>query len=230
MRYRYLFFDLDKTLYDFDTSTRVTFEEIFDHYRLGDRGIPSLDDFIGNYNRINLRLWKQYRLGGINKEKLRTERFTLTLRKYRIEDPELAEAIGHYYVTESPLKNTLFPGVEETLSYLQERYSLYIITNGFEEVQHKKLDINRLKPFFRHMITSEEAGCRKPDPGIFAFALLKAGAVPEESLMIGDDLEVDIRGARSVGMDQVFVNYERTVHKDQPTYEVFSFPGLKAIL
>jgi putative hydrolase of the HAD superfamily len=67
-------------------------------------------------------------------------------------------------VTESPLKNTLFPGVEETLSQLQKRYHLFIITNGFEEVQHKKLNINKLRPFFTHMITSEEAGCRKPDP------------------------------------------------------------------
>ncbi|MBP6978086.1 MAG: YjjG family noncanonical pyrimidine nucleotidase [Bacteroidales bacterium] len=228
--YHHLFFDLDKTIYDFDASSRLTFEEIHRHFRLAEKGITDLESFIEKYTRINLTLWELYRGGGIRKEILNVSRFDKALKEFGVDDPILAEAIASYYVTESPLKNTLFPGVERTLTYLKKKYRLYIITNGFEEVQHKKLNINKLRPFFDDMITSEEAGCKKPDPAIFHYALKRTGALLEESLMIGDDLTVDIQGAREAGMDQVFVNYDRSDHQEAVTFEVFSFSELCSIL
>lgn len=230
MGYRHLFFDLDKTIYDFDASSRLTFEEIHQHFHLAEKGITDLESFIENYTWINLELWDLYRNGGIRKETLSVERFNRALKKFGVTDPVLAEAIASYYVTESPLKNTLFPGVESTLTYLKRKYRLYIITNGFEEVQHKKLHINNLRPFFEDVITSEEAGCKKPDPAIFLYAIKRTGALLTESLMIGDDLTVDIQGAREAGMDQVFVNYNRIPHQGPVTFEVFSFSELGSIL
>ncbi|HOW25432.1 MAG TPA: YjjG family noncanonical pyrimidine nucleotidase [Bacteroidales bacterium] len=228
--YRHLFFDLDKTIYDFDASSRLTFEEIHEHFHLAQRGIPDLDLLIGKYTHINLKLWELYRNGGIQKELLNISRFDLALKEFGIHDWNMAAAIASYYVSESPLKNTLFPGVETTLTYLKTKYSLYIITNGFEEVQHKKLNINNLRPYFDDVITSEEAGCKKPDPAIFRYALQRTRAREEESLMIGDDLTVDIQGAREAGIDQVFVNYGRINHSEAVTFEVDSFTGLCGIL
>ncbi len=228
--YRHLFFDLDKTIYDFDASSRMTFEEIHEHFHLAEKGILDLDLLIERYTHINLRLWELYRNGGILKEVLNVSRFDLALQEFGINDGGLAGAIASYYVTESPLKNTLFPGVETTLTYLKKKYRLYIITNGFEEVQHKKLNINNLRPYFDDVITSEEAGCKKPDPAIFHHALHRTGAQKEESLMIGDDLVVDIQGAREAGIDQVFVNYGKVIHSEPVTFEVDSFPGLCSIL
>jgi putative hydrolase of the HAD superfamily len=228
--YRHLFFDLDKTIYDFDASSRLTFEEIHEHFHLADKGILDLSLLIERYTHINLKLWELYRNGGILKEVLNVRRFDLALKEFGIDDRSLAEAIASYYVTESPLKNTLFPGVETTLTYLKKKYRLYIITNGFEEVQHKKLNINNLRPYFDDVITSEEAGCKKPDPAIFRYAIQRTGARGEESLMIGDDLIVDIQGAREAGIDQVFVNYGRITHGESVTFEVDSFPGLCSIL
>lgn len=228
--YRFLFFDLDKTIYDFDASSGLTFRGIFDHFQLKDKGIRDLQGFIQTYTRVNLELWDLYRRGGIQKEVLNIQRFDQALQAHGLDDPSLAAQIAAYYVAESPLKNTLFPGVEATLAYLKQKYRLFIITNGFEEVQHKKLAVNNLQPFFDDVITSEEAGCKKPDPDIFRYALYRVKATVDESLMIGDDLEVDIQGAKALGMDQVFVNYSKIVHGEQVTFEVNSFPELTLFL
>lgn len=228
--YRFLFFDLDKTIYDFDASSEMTFREIYDQFQLREKGIGDLQEFIRTYTRINLELWDLYRRGGIQKEVLNIQRFDLALRAYNLDDPSLAAQIAAYYVTESPMKNTLYPGVEATLAHLKKKYRLFIITNGFEEVQHKKLAVNNLRPFFDDVITSEEAGCKKPDPAIFRYALHRVKATADESLMIGDDLEVDIQGAKAMGMDQVFVNYRKIVHGEQVTFEVSSFPELTLFL
>jgi len=228
--YRHLFFDLDKTIYDFDASSRLTFKEIHEHFHLEEKGILDLDLFVEKYTHINLKLWELYRNGGIQKELLNVSRFDLALKEFRVDDWDMAAAIASYYVAESPLKNTLFPGVETTLTYLKKKYRLYIITNGFEEVQHKKLNINNLRPYFDDVITSEEAGCKKPDPGIFRYALQRTGALVKESLMIGDDLMVDIQGAREAGIDQVFVNYTKIRHDEPVTFEVDSFYSLCSIL
>lgn len=228
--YRHLFFDLDKTIYDFDKSSHQTFQEIYEKYHFRELGIVSLGDFIKKYTRNNLNLWEIYRQGGIEKKVLNVKRFDITLQDYGIADMGLAREISAYYIQNSPLKKTLFPGVTVTLEKLLPDYQMHIITNGFEEVQRTKIRVLDIAKYFGHVITSEEAGCKKPDPGIFVFALQKAGASASESLMIGDDLEVDIDGARLAGIDQVYVNYEKTPHQNNVTYEISSFAGLLEIL
>ena len=128
------------------------------------------------------------------------------------------------------MKKALFPNVVEVLEYLKPRYSLHIITNGFEEVQKKKMEANDLNKFFTTVTTSEEAQAKKPNPKIFDYAFEKAGARPEESLMIGDDLEVDILGAKTVGMDGVFCNYDSVLHNGEITYEIKEFLEIKGFL
>ena len=229
-QYSHLFFDLDKTIYDFDRSSHETLLEAFRINDLQGLGISDFDKFMDLYSKINPPLWELYRKGEIEKEVLNWKRFSLTLEAFGITNTELAKKIALYYVTESPRKKALSPGVVETLDYFSGKYAMHIITNGFEEVQFTKIKAQGIGKYFDTIITSEEAGVKKPDPYIFEYALKKAGASANESLMIGDDLEVDIIGAQKAGLDQVYVNYPRISHNEKISFEIFSFSELMRIL
>lgn len=226
-KYKHLFFDLDMTLWDFETNAHEAYRDIYTKFKLKSLGIASIDSFLECYFVHNDKLWDLYRKGQIEKEVLRSLRFELTLRDFGIDDPGLAEAIGMEYITISPQKTNLFPHVHEVLQYLQGRYPLYIITNGFEEVQYTKLKNSRLDGYFRHVVTSEDAGCKKPDPGIFNYALEKAGAKAEDCLMIGDDPEVDILGAQSAGMDGIYFNPKKISSNGYVNYVIHDLIELK---
>jgi len=229
-KYIHLFFDLDRTLWDFDGSTRLAFEEIFKNFNLTEKGVPSVDVFHQHYSIHNNELWARYRVGNIEKEELRGLRFYLTLKDFGIDDRQLAESIGEDYLSMIANKVSLFPNAFEILEYLKPKYKLHLITNGFNEVQIQKLAVSGLGNYFIEVITSEEAGFKKPDERIFHYAMQKAGAAADESLMIGDDPEVDIEGAKNIGMDQVLFDPEGKYDKDQSTYYIRNLWELKDIL
>jgi putative hydrolase of the HAD superfamily len=230
MKYKHIFFDLDRTLWDFEASAMQAFELIFDKYELGTRGVKDSLDFHEKYTDHNERLWDLYRVGKITKEDLRGKRFYLTLQEYNIVDKDLAENIGLDYTIISPSLVNLFPNAIEILDYLHPLYELHIITNGFSEVQDIKLQSSGMDKFFKQVITSEEAGVKKPDSKIFEYALKKSGASLGESIMIGDDYPVDIVGAQQMGMDQVYFNPQRINNSNGSTFEVADLIELKEIL
>ncbi|OFX90106.1 MAG: noncanonical pyrimidine nucleotidase, YjjG family [Bacteroidetes bacterium GWF2_33_16] len=228
-KYKHIYFDLDRTLWDFDNNARETFIEIYNKRNLNSI-FNSFDAFYNTYNKYNDLLWKDYRDGKIEKSELRWKRFALTLEEFGVIDNELAKHIGEDYVLISPTKKQLFPFTHETLSYLKEKYKLYIITNGFSEIQFIKLVNSNLDKYFTHVFTSEEAGAQKPSPIIFEHALKIANAEINECLMIGDDLETDILGARNMGIDQVYFNTDKVRHNEAITYEISSLNELKGFL
>jgi putative hydrolase of the HAD superfamily len=230
MKYKHLFIDLDKTIWDFESNSRATFIEILEKHKLDTSIIKDVDHFLQVYWKINDMLWALYRENKIKKEVLNIKRFELTLLEFGIDDLILATHIAEDYVTLSPKKTILFPYSHEALSYLKTKYHLHIITNGFEELQHQKLDNCDLRKYFTTITTSEEAGVKKPETRIFKLALLKAGAKIEESLMIGDDLEVDVAGAKGIGMDTLYFNPEQAEHCDNPDHEVHSWNEVVKIL
>ncbi len=230
IKYKHIFIDLDKTLWDFDSNAMETFREIFEKYNLISRGVSSLDDFFKVYSKHNEMLWDLYRKNQIKKEVLNVKRFEITLEDFNIRDLELAVKMAEDYIRLSPLKNNLFPHSKEALEYLKSRYKLHIITNGFEEVQQKKLDVSDLRKYFKTITTSEEAGVKKPEPGIFRLALDKALARAEESLMIGDDVKVDLEGARLAGIDQMLFNPGGIDHQDEITYEISGWEEIGKLL
>lgn len=227
---RHLFFDLDHTLWDFKTNSRETLSDLFHEMRLEDHGVEKVESFIETYEKVNDEKWAQYRTGEIDKETLRSTRFLDSLRRFDVEHPELSHQMEVEYIKRSPHKTNLFPGTIEVLEYLQESYEMHIITNGFSEVQDVKLDKSGLKPFFKSVITSEAVGVNKPDLKIFLHALHSTGAERKSSVMIGDNLEADIRGARRVGMYQVYFNPERMPHSDKVTAEITDLSQLKTLL
>lgn len=230
VKYKHVFFDLDNTLWDFNTNSEEAFRDLFEKYHLCERGVTSFETFIEVYNRHNHLLWDFYRRGEIVKEMLNIRRFSLTLNDFGIIDNLLSSNIANDYVNLSPTKTNLFPHTTAVLGYLARKYSLHIITNGFEEVQYRKLNHSGLSLYFDQVITSEDAGVKKPELPIFLYALKKAGALPEESLMIGDDEEIDITGASNAGIDQVLVDYNNECPESRATFRISGLEELYGIL
>jgi len=230
MKYRHLFFDLDHTLWDFEANARATLEHLYTELKLAERGVDDFNRFYRNYLDHNELLWGQYRTGVIRQEVLRVKRMSLTLLDFRIADEQLALDMSIRFLELLPTRTILFPHAFDILDYLSARkYSLHLLTNGFEKTQHSKLKHSRLDRYFHEVITSEGSNSLKPSREIFDFALNKTGARPEDSIMLGDSLEVDIIGAMNAGIDQVFINHQR-IHTDiKPTYMVHSLKELKEI-
>lgn len=227
-KYKHIFFDLDRTLWDLNTNAHEALQEVYAEIGLKDKGIDDFEGFYKAYQYHNDKLWEDYRQGRIVKERLRTLRFKLALEDFNISSNSLAEQMGQLYVLRSPSKSKLVPHAKEVLDYLQEKkYQLHIITNGFSEVQDVKMKNSGIYSYFKRIITSEAAGVNKPDAKIFRYALKAANAGAGESLMIGDHLEVDIVGAREAGIDQVYFNPEKIDHQEVITKEIYDLIELK---
>ena len=229
-KYKHIFFDLDRTLWDFDAAAEVAFERIYEKYGLKEKGIPSAHDFHEVYHPLNEHLWELYRENKITKDDLNRTRFVLPLEHYGIHDVELADHLSEDYVYWSPRIVRLVPGTMELLDYLKPKYHLHLITNGFQEIQDTKLTLSGMKPYFETLTVSEEVGVKKPNPEIFHYALRKANAKAEESLMIGDEMAVDIDGARAAGMDTLFFNPMGVEVAGERTFEVHRLPEIATCL
>ncbi len=202
-----VFFDLDHTLWDFEKNSALTFQKIFEEHNVR----VELEDFLREYVPINLAFWKLYRENKIQKEALRYLRLRKVFDslKYPIEDL-LITLLADAYIEHLSTYDHLLPYSREILNYLKPTYRLHIITNGFEEIQAKKLRNSNIHGYFEQVINSEMAGVKKPDPRIFQLALERTRVLPNRALMIGDNLEADIIGARAVGFHTIHLN----VHKD----------------
>ncbi|MDL5513656.1 YjjG family noncanonical pyrimidine nucleotidase [Arenibacter sp. M-2] len=198
-----IFFDLDHTLWDFEKNSALTFQKILSENSVS----VEPNDFLKVYIPINFEFWKLYREGKITKNELRFQRLKITFDTlgYSISN-ELIHILSDQYIEHLSSYNHLFPNTTEVLDYLKPNYKLHIITNGFEEIQHKKLRSANIHNYFEHIINSEMAGVKKPDPIIFKLALEMANVLPQNSLMIGDSLEADILGAKSVGLHTLHFN------------------------
>ena len=230
MKYKHIFFDLDHTLWDFDANARATLEELHINLKLVDKGINDFDRFHKNYLQHNEKLWAKYRNGQIKQDELRLKRMWLTLLDFKIANEELALEMSDLFLQLLPTRTILFPNTIDVLQYLTNKgYNLHLITNGFEKTQHSKLNSCGLNAYFKQVITSESSNSLKPQKEIFEFALQKAKATVDESIMIGDSIDVDIAGAMAVGMDQVHTNFIGSEQSLQPTYTVTSLNQLKDI-
>lgn len=207
---QHIYFDLDHTLWDFDKNSALAFKAVFEKHQIE----VSVEDFLEAYIPINLGYWEAYRKDQISKENLRFGRLKDSFDVLKIKSSsEIINTLSVDYIEFLPHHNHLLEGSKELLAYLQGKYILHIITNGFEEVQHKKLKNAGINSFFETVTTSEEAGVKKPNRIIFETALLKSAASPEKSLMIGDNLEADVYGARDFGMQHVYFDYYRRKEK-----------------
>lgn len=230
MAYKHLFFDLDHTLWDFEANAKETFAELYALFALKEKGVDDFDLFFSRYSFHNEKLWERYTKGFIKQEELRWKRVWLTLLDFKIADETLAKEMAVEFLNSLPNRKNLFPYTIEILDYLtQKSYALHLITNGFESIQHNKLKHSNLTNYFKEIVTSEKANSLKPNKEIFEFALQIAKANVEESIMIGDNIEADIKGAMSAGLDTIFVNHIKQYTDVKPTYVIHHLKELEDI-
>ena len=219
--YKFVFIDLDDTLWDFHANAKSSLQEIYTEKNLG-RYFESFEQYFSIYAKRNVELWEEYGKGLISKEELSLERFRHPLIHIGIDDSPLADQIGREYLELLPTRTALVPYAKDLLDYLAPKYPLTIVSNGFVEVQYKKLKSCRIEHYFSHVVLSEAAQALKPDKRIFEFALQLNGATASDTIMIGDSYEADIRGAQNAGIDQIYFNPNpNQTEKEKPaTYQV----------
>lgn len=206
-----VFFDLDHTLWDFEKNSALAFEQVLEELKL-----PfSIEDFLTYYVGINAAYWDRYSLNQVTQEELRVGRIRDTFAQldYTTDVNSMLE-VGNKYLMNLPKHNHLFDGAIEILDYLQDQYSLHIITNGFSAVQEQKLKNSGIQKYFKTVTDSELAGVKKPNADIFTYALNRASIGVKQSVMIGDNLLADIEGAQRVGMDVIYFNEHQKVVSD----------------
>ncbi|WP_099463665.1 YjjG family noncanonical pyrimidine nucleotidase [Parabacteroides provencensis] len=229
-KYKNLFIDLDDTLWDTYHNNKECLEEIYNAYNFG-RYYASFEAFFDIYMPNNINLWAKYRTGEINRQTLIIERFCYMTRPMGIEDVKSIMELNNDFLQRTTKKTRLIPGAIELLEYLRPSYRMFILSNGFREVQFKKLNNSGLAPYFERMVLSEDANIQKPHKEIFDFALRNTNSRRNESLMIGDSWDADIIGAYNSKIDQVWFNPEGLpAGHFTPTYTVYSLEEIKKIL
>ena len=202
-----IFFDLDHTLWDFDKNSALTFQKIFNENNID----IELDRFLKIYEPLNLNYWKLYREDKIDKESLRYGRLADTFRAINFEVSDVViHQLSEDYISFLTTYNYLFDNTIEILEYLNPKYNLHIITNGFKEVQQGKLNKAKIDHYFDTVTNSEMVGVKKPNPKIFNHALQIAKANLNQSVMIGDNYEADVLGALNIGLDAICFNYHKS--------------------
>jgi YjjG family noncanonical pyrimidine nucleotidase len=228
--YKCIFFDLDHTLWDYETNSRNTLIELYEQHELKRKGVADCDSFHQHFQEVNLHLWDQYDRGLIDSHVIRSDRFKIILKNFRAFDQQLSDKLSSDYLSLCPTKGFLMPYALEVIQYLSEKYTLTIITNGFDEIQHIKMRSSNILSYFKYLITSQKAGCRKPAKQIFEHALALNNAQPSEAIMIGDNLVADIGGAKNAMIDCIYYNPLGFSHAETVNHEIKCLSELFSIL
>src|SRR5690554_7974712 len=230
MTIKNLFIDLDDTLWDIHQNGKECLEEIYIDYGY-EKYYPTFEAYYDVYMPNNHRLWALYRDGAIQKNELIVERFLVPVRSFGITDELYAKKISDDFLERTTRKTKLIDGTIELLDYLKPKYRMHILSNGFREVQFKKIENSGLRPYFDKIILSEDANINKPHAGMFTYALKNTNSKRDKTIMIGDSWEADIVGARNSRIDQIWFNPSQNKPVEfEPTYTVDSLLKIKDIL
>lgn len=203
-----VFVDLDDTIWWFTENSKVALRHVYDKFGLADFS-PEYNHFRDIYAAKNLELWDLYHYGKIEKDFLVTERFRYTLEQIGVNSGDLrklAEEIDDEYLFYLSSLDKLLPGAKELLEYLVTKYDVNVLSNGFQEVQLRKLRSSGIEKYIHHLVLSDDCGITKPLPGIFEYALERTGATAETTVMIGDNYDADVQGAKNAGWHTILFN------------------------
>ncbi|HEX5002845.1 MAG TPA: YjjG family noncanonical pyrimidine nucleotidase [Bacteroidia bacterium] len=228
--FKAVFFDLDHTLWDFETNSEAAIRELLDEHPDVKGEIGDLSAFMNQYRLINKDLWDRYHINAITRDELRVWRFEHVFSAFKIYDKQLARHFSTRYLEICPVKTALFPGALEVLEQLRSTHSLYIITNGFREVQYKKLLHSGLIHYFDKVHISEEIGWKKPDSEIFIHAVREAGQPFDKCVMVGDNPETDISGALNVGIQPILFDPEGKKSGKHPVWNASSLDEVASLI
>lgn len=226
----HILFDLDHTLWDFEKNSTEMLNELFIKYNLQDTLNTTIKQFNEEYQIINQAMWTKYNKGTLSKDEMRLIRFDSLLRKFGLRDPELAIQLNDEYIENCPKKGHVIDGTEHILKYLKQDYCIHIISNGFEETTKNKLEHSIIGQYIDHYITSESANSTKPKSDIFLKLLQKVNGRNSDCIMIGDNYNTDIMGAKRMNMDHIFFNPTNWSHNHKVDYEITQLIQIKEIL
>ena len=202
-----IFWDLDHTLWDFDRNSDLTFNKILNENNIK----VDVYSFLKTYHPINRKYWDLYRLNKVSKAHLRYSRLSDTFKELCVEvSDDQINKLSVDYINHLSDFNYLIPNALTILENFHSNYNMHIITNGFKEVQNKKLEKSGLSKYFKTITISEDIGFKKPSKEIFLQAIARSNAIIENSVMIGDNFNADIIGSKSVGMKAIYYNFHKT--------------------
>ncbi len=227
--YKCILFDLDHTLWDYETNSREALSELYVQFELKERALSEID-FLQTFYTINNELWDLYDRGLLHREVIRNERFHKILLALGVDDYAMSLKLSDEYLQHSPKKKNLMEGCKETLDYLFPKYPMVIVTNGFDEIQSTKLSSSGIAHYFKDVVTSARAGHKKPAKEIFEFALRENNVDPRDAIMIGDNLLTDMAGAKHAKVDTVFFNPTKITHDTEVNFEISNLKELKNFL
>lgn len=235
--YTDLFIDFDDTLYDTHGNAVVALNELYELFHL-ETYFDEPEIFYNAFWKTNVELWSRYAKNEITKEQLIVDRFKIPLsvsEKASVAwlNDDYCLRMSHQYLELCASKPGVVEGAHELMNYLwAKRYRLHLCSNGFHEVQYKKLKVSGLFPFFDTIVLSEDAGANKPSPLFFDYAFLMTKARRETTLMIGDNYYTDMEGAINAGIDCLFLNrWDATFIPPQAmTYQVNTLHEIMQIL
>ena len=231
MKIQHIFFDLDNTLWDHRKNAYLTLKEIFKREEITEKFSIGFEEFHTEYFTINEKLWAQIRDGEIDKEYLRKHRFYDSFLFFGVDDFELSQVFENQFLDVIINYNDLVPGAFEILEYLSDKnYDLHILSNGFQEVTHKKCELSGIKNYFKTITSADEINIRKPHPEVYDYALKKANAQKENSMMIGDDWIADVEGGKAFGLEVVFLDVFNDNYEAENVKVIKKLEELKEIL
>ena len=227
MKYKLILFDLDGTLFDYETAEQEAFYHTFKDY-FSDSDMGKLKD---EYVKINRKIWQEFENGSITAENLRHERFSRLFEKTGMNLKP--KQISKEYLINLGSCSYLLEGALEIISYFHDKCQIALITNGLSDVQHQRIINSIIAPFFEHIFISEEIGYAKPHPGIFEFVFEHYPNIKkEETIIVGDNLSSDIKGGKDFGIDTCWFNPKKYKNNLplKPTYEIQNLAELKNIV
>lgn len=206
---KWIFFDLDDTLFDFSKASLISLLRLWDETTEIKKKFHSPEEFIDEYHIHNTRMWKLHEEGKITADFLKGERFRLTIAPERNDKEILTSSrrLNDRYLWMLGECNAVCPGAKEMLDRLSRHCLIGVLTNGFTEVQYRKLNATGLDRYIQRMVISDEIGIQKPDQRLFRYAEQETGASPDSTVMIGDNPSNDIKGAIDAGWKAIF--YDR---------------------
>lgn len=218
---KWIFFDLDDTLFDFSAASLVSLQKLWGESAEIKTIFDNPDAFIDEYHIHNKRMWELHESGQITADFLKGERFRLTLSPDRDDEETRCRmrAFNDRYLWLLGECNAPVEGANELLKELSKKYLIGVLTNGFTEVQYRKLRATGLDRYIQRMVISDEIGIQKPDPRLFRYAEQETGATPETTIMIGDNPDNDIQGALNAGWKAIYFDRKsKPFSSDSPLF------------
>ncbi len=216
MPINWVFLDLDNTLWDFDGNAEEALKVLFERHQLEFHTNYQVDQFISLYKDVNHAYWARYENGEVDKETLRTRRFTDTFELMGLPHALHPNNVWQEYLDICPLMTRMMTGALECLELLSKNYKIGILTNGFEETQAIKLKESGIGKFVDFVQSSERVGLAKPDVEFFKLALNSVNCTAENAIYIGDNFKTDVIGGLSAGIKTYWYRYDQNLQNKTP--------------